>query len=286
MHRGWLWALLVALMVSCAAEEEVRQTPDSSASTAPPQSDELIRKQLEKIQALLTEEVEARIALEQRVEDLSEMLGLPQEARPFEAVDELQGRSAVEDEQEEAIASDGESPEEAVSELAEKPVFDVNALVLKGLPPYEAERLRERWEQYALDKIYLDDQASREGWRRKPQHYYQRQQLQRDIREELGDEGWDQMLYASGQNNRVVIRDVLGGSAAEIAGLQPGDTILRYDDNPMYKVPSLQRATTRGEIGERVQVEILRAGERFTTDVERGPLGTMLRASRDFPDAN
>jgi hypothetical protein len=35
-----------------------------------------------------------------------------------------------------------------------------------------------------------------------------------------------------------------------------------------------------------VQVEVLRAGEVFKTDVERGPLGTMLRASRDFPDAD
>ena len=131
MRRGWLWAFLAALMLSCAAEEEVRRTPDSSSSAESPNSDEWTRQQLEKIQALLAEEVEARIVLEQRVESLSEILGLSRESRPYEAMEEISGRIAMEGEEEVAIGSDDELPEEAVSELEEKPVFDVQALVAK-----------------------------------------------------------------------------------------------------------------------------------------------------------
>ncbi|MFP8874453.1 MAG: PDZ domain-containing protein [Myxococcota bacterium] len=278
-------AFLAALLMACSGEESPSEYSDSFSPPAEPQADAPVREELRRLQESLQRESGARHVLEERVQQLSERIGEAESGEAFEPVTGTRESDAVDEATEgELAAADDLAAEDAEPDSDERPVFDVAALVSNGLPPHEAEWLRERWEQYALDKIYLDDRAAREGWRRKPRHYHQRQLLEREVREELGDEGWDRMLYASGQDNRVIVRDVLQGSAAEIAGLQPGDTILRYNGNPVYKVSALQRATTRGQVGERVRVEILRGGEVFTVDLERGPLGTMLRSSRAFPE--
>ena len=280
-----LAALLVALLLACSGEETPGGNSDSFSLPAEPQAGAPVREELRRLQASLQRESAARRALEERVQWLSERIGEAEGGEDFESVTGTGEGDGVDEVTEAEVGSEDELAAEAVGlDSDERPVFDVSGLVSHGLPLHEAERLRERWEQHELDKIYLDDQAAREGWRRKPRHYHQRQRLERELTEELGDEGWDRMLYASGQDNRVVVRDVLQGSTAEIAGLEPGDTILRYNGNPIYKIGVLQRATTRGQVGERVRAEVLRGDEVFTVDLERGPLGTLLRQTRAFPE--
>ena len=167
----------------------------------------------------------------------------------------------------------------------EEPGFDTDALVAQvGLHPDEATELREHWEQFSLDRLALADQANREGWRYRPRFRREARRLESEMLGELGEERFDQLLYASGRSNRVVVRDVLEYSTAEYAGLQPGDIITRYDDRAIFDTRQLQSATAGGELGEPVRLELLRGGERVIVDVERGPLGTLLRSSREPPD--
>ena len=99
----------------------------------------------------------------------------------------------------------------------------------------------------------------------------------------MGEEGWDQLLYASGQPNRVQVREVLEDSTADAAGMLPGDVILRYGERAVFKIEWLQAATAHGVPGTPVSVEVMRDGEVLYLEVERGPLGTLIRNVQQVP---
>ena len=100
------------------------------------------------------------------------------------------------------------------------------------------------------------------------------------LREELGDERYDEYLFNSKQNNRIRISSVMLGSSAEQAGIQKNDVVLSYDNKNMYTWQELKEATTEGSLGEYVAISIYRKGEIFSFSVPRGPLGTQLGATR------
>ena len=49
----------------------------------------------------------------------------------------------------------------------------------------------------------------------------------------------------------VLVAEVMKGSPAEAAGLEPGDIVVELDGTPIKEVPDLQQARGRGEPGER-----------------------------------
>jgi S1-C subfamily serine protease len=137
-----------------------------------------------------------------------------------------------------------------------------------------------------LKKLELRDRATRE-------HYIGTSRYNRELsaltgkdvslREEIGDQAYDSYLYASGQSNRVLVKSVMAGSQADLAGIQGGDVILSYDDQNLFGWSELQQATTQGERGEYVNVNVSRDGQLFNIWVPRGPLGVRLGAARLEP---
>src|SRR5688572_26995995 len=66
----------------------------------------------------------------------------------------------------------------------------------------------------------------------------------------------------------VVVNSATDGSPAERAGLQPGDIIVKINDQPIDRVSTLQRAVREHEPGETVRVEVVRfGGERKTVSI-------------------
>lgn len=63
------------------------------------------------------------------------------------------------------------------------------------------------------------------------------------------------------ENDRVIIRDVFPGRAAETAGLQKGDAILSVDKKPVRTTDDVTGPLSRKKAGETVTVEYLRGGE-------------------------
>ena len=104
-------------------------------------------------------------------------------------------------------------------------------------------------------------------------------------REEIGDESYDAMLYATGRKNRVVIRELLENSPGRSFGFESGDVVLSYDDRLIFRGRELRRATTQGERGEWVTVDVLRNGEVVRLRAQRGPIGAQLQSARILPDA-
>jgi membrane-associated protease RseP (regulator of RpoE activity) len=183
-----------------------------------------------------------------------------------------------------APAPAAESPAQgAAPELADPPAgaegIDVAALIAAGFAPDEVERFRERVDAIELERLYLRDQAAREGWLGTGRFSQESQRLDaamNGLRGEFDEELYDWMLFASGSPNRVAVTEVLADSAAAEAGLRPGDVLVRYDDRLVLTPLELREATAGGEVGSWVAVEVQRGDESMRVLLPRGPLGVRL----------
>lgn len=157
--------------------------------------------------------------------------------------------------------------------------FNEQALIEAGVDAGQANRIRQVYEDVEMQKLYLRDQAIREGWIGDERYRQERAKLddQLDgIKDELGEKAYDAYLYASGQPNRVIVTSALINSPANKAGILSGDTILRYDNKRIYSWSDLRNATSTGDINTIVLVEITRNGQPVSVFVPRGPLGVQL----------
>lgn len=159
------------------------------------------------------------------------------------------------------------------------PFIDASILARAGFSPSEIELLKQYLETIELDRLYLRDQATREGWERKPRFTRATRALDvraARLRTEYGDEAYDWILHARGRPNRVVVQRVMAGSEAAAIGLQEGDVFLSYDGRRIFGAPALRTATTSGELGETADVEVERNGRAVRLFPRRGPLGVTL----------
>ena len=68
----------------------------------------------------------------------------------------------------------------------------------------------------------------------------------------------------------------MSGSAAETAGIQAGDKIIRYDNERIFSWSEIRQATLAGNAGDIVAIEVERNGEHYLLNIPRGPLGVRL----------
>ncbi len=259
---GWFWRA-----GSAAAPASAPALPQGP-STATVAAADTLQRQLDGLREMLGAEVETRAQLEQEVEQLREELrrirlgSLPSGPSPERAP----------------------SPSEADAAAPQaRPTFDEEALLAVDVPADEASWLHRRFDAFELERLELLDQANREGWAKDPSYRQERRALKFRLREEIGEELYDRLLYALGRSNRLAVRDVLMRSPAEEAGIEPGDLILTYDDARVFDAFELRGATSAGRRGESVPIEVIRRGRRLRIIVPRGPLGVKLRAERVPP---
>jgi PDZ domain len=160
------------------------------------------------------------------------------------------------------------------------------ALAKAGVDPDTAAKIKQQADDLAMQELELRDQATREGWINTPQFRDQMEALQDQdtpIRDQIGDDAYDRYLFAMGQYNRVRVDDVMSGSPGAMAGLQPGDLILRYGDTRVFSPSDLVDATQSGTLGESIQLDVMRNGSRVQVEVRRGPLGLRINAAQDQP---
>jgi hypothetical protein len=233
-------------------------------------SDDLVTARLEiaTLREALGEERAERQALELEIERLHEEL------------DQLAWSDATPNAGEQA-PEPGES--EVERDAQQRPWFDADGLLHHGVQPAEVERVREAFDDSELALLELENQARREGWFRDPRYRQELRDMRLALRADLGDDRFDLLLYATGRQNRIVVSDLLQGSAAQRSGLQPGDEILSYADQRVFRPTELKQATTEGRPGERVELEVLRDGSRVRVWLPRGPLGIRMQQTRSPP---
>jgi hypothetical protein len=98
-------------------------------------------------------------------------------------------------------------------------------------------------------------------------------EYQASLRERLGDADYEKYLTAQGGQASVTVREVIGTSPANRAGLRPGDQILSYDGKRVFGMNDLRSMAFSGDPGEDVIVDIERNGQRMQLVLPRGPLG-------------
>lgn len=237
---------------------------------------------LEQLQKAFTTEVQARKELAAQIAELDAKI-----SRLQLSIDETVAGSLAENELP-LESSDSEELAEVGAESAsgagvEVSQFDDAVLLSLGTDPRDIDRLHARWESHLLETASISNQALREGWFDQERHRAELIASELALREELQDADYDLYLYALGKPNRLKAGEVLAGSSASEAGLRRGDTILRYDDVRVFRPGDLLVASSAGEPGRSVAMEILRDGRRQTLYIRRGPLGTILDHSRAEP---
>lgn len=165
-------------------------------------------------------------------------------------------------------------------------LYSLDNLIRGGIDASLAEDIVRRKNSIELKRLALQDRATRDGYLNTQRYFDELVEInEQDItlREELGDERYDEYLFNSKQNNRIRISSVMLGSAAEQVGIQKGDIVLSYNNNRVFNWQELKDATSEGKLGEYVSISIYRNGEIYSFSVPRGPLGVQLGATRLEP---
>ncbi len=232
-------------------------------------------EQISNINQLLTSEIEAR-------EELQNMLTKLQ--TEFDAFRSAVNSAAIDSpERQKRIVSTQQS---RLAMTQDRSWFNETALLEVGIDEMEARRLREIYEQNEMDRLYLRDQAIREGWLGSSRYVKEMDTLNKQIsalQEDLDEQTYDAYLYASGKPNRVVINGTLSNSPAAKAGLVAGDVILKYDNKRIYTAGKLREMTTQGESNSVVSVEVIRNGKLITLYLPIGPLGIRMNSRSVAP---
>jgi hypothetical protein len=259
---------------SQAAVAATTSVPDVSSLPTPTYDQErAVMGMLESLSLALSQEAEYRLVLEEQIDSLSER------------VDELQANAAP------PARADGALNARAKERMRRRDQrggpLTVDRLVAAGMDNSTAQEFKAKVDDLAMQRLYLRDQAMREGWLGEQRYREESQRLfqaQNNLRTDFGDPAYEAYLYASGRPNRVEIQNVLDGSPAAEAGLRAGDQILSYNGQRTFQTNELRTATQQGRSGEMIPVQIIRNGQTMDVYIPRGPLGIQMTGSSERPE--
>ena len=236
------------------------KNPDPGASP----TDNVLEAALNGLRADLEREIEARNALEMRVAELNAAIAV-------QKADTLT-----------AAPRDAETPGSD-----ETPLVGLDALLDAGIDTGTAAWLQEQIDAMEMDELWLTDRATREGWRSSGRYLKEKRAIRArlaSLRDELNnDDTWDRLLYATNRKNRVILQHIMHNSPAEQYGLQEGDNIISYNGQRIFTNGELHTATTEGQTGTTVLVEVERDGQRLNLSLPSGPIGGRILPARVRP---
>ena len=183
------------------------------------------------------------------------------------------------------VKADEPPVEQRLSERREQQAASLTRRLREaGWSDTEIDSLTELRSRAALEFEQQRYDAMRQRLEENPEELAFYRDRQNVLRETLGDDRYEQYLLAAGRSVAAGVREVLAGSAGELAGLQPGDRIRRYGTTRVFNDRDLMFAQLDGDPGEPVSIEIERNGTTFHVTVPRGPLGVAgaARFNSDF----
>lgn len=257
--------LIVGLLLRSGPERE--PPPADRLATGPESGAEQAGASAALAQQLIRER-QAREALEKRLETL--------------------GRRLAALEQGADDGTDGEQPpSNPAPELADGNTrINEQVLLEAGISSEQVGQVRRQLEALEMERLYLRDRATREGWIGSGRYVEALEQLGRkndQVREQLGADNYGAYLYAIGEPNQVLVQSVIGGSPAEKAGLRAGDVLIAYGERRIYTWSDLREATTGGNPEEQVRLLVRREGQDVDTYINRGPMGIRLEVRSEPP---
>ena len=263
---GFLAGLAVTALVMVDERETAR-----SASDAP---DDVLNldastiERLARLEQIISEEREARLALEDMLallfEELESVKGAGQAATPNS--DEQAGEA-----EEVSRRNRQRPPWDEVERMRDYAEQRVRRLVEGGFSEDEARQILEQESEAAFKSMQMLWEAQRSG--EDVRMFARSANPQALLREELGDAAYARYLEAQGQSTSIRVTQVLNGSPANNAGLRPGDELVSYNGERIFNIGDLRDLTMQGEPGQDVVIEVDRDGLRIQLTVPQGPLG-------------
>jgi len=103
------------------------------------------------------------------------------------------------------------------------------------------------------------------------------------VRARLGEEDYDALLYAIGQENRLMVTQVPEGTPGALAGVQPGDELLSVDGQRIFNRIELNWLEAGLDDAGRIPITVLRGGELVQLWVENGRMRVGLERIYQSP---
>lgn len=249
-----------------AGEEAGRSDPAEPGASGLP-GNATVAERLARLEQMVGEERNARIALEdtlamlfEDIERLEAAGGGGPAQRPVDAERAREARPR--DDQPSFGSSDW---------LVRYQERRVDRMVEGGFSEDEARRILDQESEAQFKAMQATWEAERNG--EDLNAFSNLNSTQSILRAEIGDDAYARYLEVQGQPTAISITQILSGSPAVSAGLQAGDQLVSYDGQRVFSVSDLRTQTLQGEPGEEVVIEIDRNGTRMQLTVPRGPIG-------------
>ncbi|MDH5327077.1 MAG: PDZ domain-containing protein [Gammaproteobacteria bacterium] len=275
--------ILAALAITGIGMELWLQRPAPSIADQPP-APSIIQTapinansaDLTQLRALLDEEIKTRQLLQQRIDSLERR------------VSDLEQRGIAKPGKDDSNEPQSKTyrTHDLPKDFVRGPGFNADAMLAAGIAPDQVKRIQQIYDEVEMQKLYLRDQAVREGWIGQSRYSEARKELDQrldTLRGEMSDKDYAAYLYATGQSNQVVVESTMSTSPAQDAGIQAGDTIIRYNSKPIYSWSDLRSASTQCAADTSIAVEVKRAETIQHLYIPCGPLGVRIVTRSERP---
>lgn len=212
-------------------------------------------------------EREARLVLEEQLH------GLYAELERFDSpeMNELLGNLAESSQAREQAQLQRAARRDRGARMQDREDMRLGQLVAGGFTEGRAREILEFEDEIRMAALQAEFEARQKGEDFNPWDWASNYQT--GLRERLGDADYEKYLTAQGGQATVTVREVIGSSPANRAGLRPGDQILSYDGKRVFSMNELRSMAFDGDPGEDVIVDIERNGQRMQLVLPRGPMG-------------
>ena len=224
-------------------------------------------ERLAALERIVAEERDARLLLEEQLQAL---------LADFDRIDTSDLQELLR-----MAAENRDQMEEARTQQADRTVrrramrdfaqMRMTQLVDGGFTEARASQILALEDQVRMEVLQAEYEAQRDGTDFNP--WSQAYNAQASLREKLGDADFENYLLAQGGQSTITVREVIGSSPANRAGLRPGDQIVSYDGSRVFSMAELRSKAFDGNPGEDVVVDIERDGQRMQLVLPRGPMG-------------
>lgn len=150
---------------------------------------------------------------------------------------------------------------------------ETEQLLAAGFSLERIEWIKRRSEELKMERMQAAYERRRDGQPPNPNYLLSLIDPDVALQAEMGDVEYERYLNALGRPTAVGVTQVLAGSPAERAGLQPGDEIVGYGGERVFSLAQLNTLSFDGEPGESIVVDVRRDGQTMQFVLPGGPLG-------------
>jgi hypothetical protein len=258
---------LAAIGIAIAMYLRGGSVPEKTEQAFTPRTGASESERISDLEKMLAAQVDRGNLLESRLSELEARLSARNSARrnADAGTDNQDPRARFQDLRQQFTDANGNFDPKKMAEFRRKQELD--RLVQAGFTQERAEWIERRTQELQLQAQQAQYDAQRNG------QPVRGTDIESTLRKEMGDSEYEKYLSATGRPTEVQVMDVLASSAAERAGLKPGDQIVAYAGQRVFDAGDLNSLTRQGTPGETVTVEVKRDGQTVQLSVPRGVLG-------------